>query len=321
MNNDHTKVIDLSAEQQTAVVDTKRAIANSELANNLLGRIEAFEFISKLTTVGSVKLLSELKESKKYIGLTYFDDNGNCRSVGTWDDFCKHKLHSSKSSIDERIINLKHLGEDFLDASQSIGLGVKDLRNLRKLPQEDQTLIIESEAIDAGDKEAVRELIEDLSAKHVKEKEALTVQLSDSKAIANARQNLITKANEQVAETTEELEKLRESQQYQPTDWLKQIQEINFLSTKLAGEAIQAINQLEDLTQRILTEELDPAHSEQALEHLAAVHVYSADQLFVAASRLTMDARNTFEGYVNKARPMYSEKEILLLETQIIARD
>lgn len=284
------------------------------------GEARAFGFVKKLVTVAELLAFKEIKESGEYKGIPYKDENGEQRFTKDIREFCILFIGVSYSTIQENLSNLETFGQDFFETAQAMKLGYRELAKLRQFPKEDQALIIESEAIDTGDKEAVKEYIEDLAAKHAKEKEALTAQLSDSKAIANARQNLITKANEQVATTTEELEKLRDSQQYKPTDWLKQIQEINFLSTKLAGDAIRAINQLEDLTQRILTEELAPEHSEQALEHLAAVHVYSVDQLFVGASRLSMATRGNFEGYVNKARAMYSEKEILALEAQIIAR-
>lgn len=321
MKNDHTKVTAMSEEQQAVIVDTKKVLASKEEVLRELGQIEAFEFINKLATVATLKILSKVKETKSYVGLTFTQENGMLATVANWDEFCSHKLHTPKRTVDNNLLNLKTFGEEFYESSKRVGLGDRELRKLRQLPSEDQTLIIESEAIDAGDKEAVKDLIEDLTAKHAKEKDALTTQLNESKAVANARQNLVTKADQDKQNLAEELEKLRESQQTPaPQDWLKQVQEINFLSTKLAGVAVQAINQLEDLTQRILTEELEPEHSEQALEHLAAVHVHSVDQLFVGASRLSMATRNNFEGYIDKARAMYTEKEIELLETQIIAR-
>lgn len=288
----------ISVEQQTAIIDTKMVIANSELANNLLGRIEAFDFISKLTTVGSVKLLAELKESRKYIGLTYFDNKGNCRSIGTWAEFCKHKLHSSKSSVDERIINFKLLGEEFLETSQSIGLGVKDLRKLRQLPKGKQVLIIESEAIELGDKGAVKELIEDIVAANAKVVAEKDQELQESKTLANARQNLLTKANDDLAKKSEELELLIDGKNHKASDWKDQVFKINLASTSIAAQAIRLADQLDELTDRILTEELDPEHSDNAMKYLALTHVDSIDKLLLMVSELADNAYNSFAGYI-----------------------
>lgn len=320
MKNQHTKVTDLSAEQQIAVVDAKNVLASKQDALMQLGQIQAFNFIGKLVTVTELKLLQNIKETHSYKGLTYKNEKEELVTVTTWEECCQHILKTDRRNIDNRLVNLEHFGNEFFEASQNMGLGYRDLRKLRQLPEADQTLIIESEAIDAGDKEAVKELIEDLSARHAKEKEALTAQLSDSKAIAKARQKLVENANNQVAEKTEELEKLRESNQYSSTDWLKQVQEINLLSTVLAGKAIELVNQLDDLSERIMTEELEPEHSQQALEHLAVVHVHCVDQLFLAVNALSIDTRERFDGYINKARPMYSEEEILAIEQQIVER-
>ena len=241
MNNDNNQDLPTtSAAQEAAVIDVKQTIAEREQVNVLLGRIEAFNFISKLTDVGSVKMLAELKESKQYKGITYFDADNNCRSVGTWDEFCTHKLHSSRSTIDERIINLNMLGESFLEVSQNIGLGVKDLRKLRQLPEETQQLIINNESVDLGDKEAVKELIEDFTFKQVTEKAELQKQLDEANETVEAvRENSAVKQQE--LDKAKELEAKR---RFSQEPWKHQTMELaqGMINAKLQAE--QAVNQM-----------------------------------------------------------------------------
>ncbi len=240
MSNTDTKVTELSTEQQKAIIDTKNTIAEKEQVNVLLGRIEAFNFISELTMVGSVKMLAELKESKQYVGLTYFDNENNCRSVGTWDDFCKHKLNSSKSTVDERILNLQQLGESFYESSQKIGLGVKDLRKLRQLPEPQQLAVINSEEVDLGDKTAVKELIEDLVIQHNNEKTELTKQVKEANHTVKA-------ARELSSEKQQELNAMKEQEsirQFSQEPWHRDTLDSVNAMIEARGAISQGANQL-----------------------------------------------------------------------------
>lgn len=320
MENDHTKVIDLSAEQQKAVVDTKSVLAAKEDVLRELGQIEAFEFINKLATVATLKLLAKTKESKSYVGLTYKDENNELATIATWEQFCSQKLNVSRRTIDDRLVNLSSFGEDFFEASKNLGLGVKDLRKLRQLPEEDQTLIIESEAIDAGDKEAVKDLIDDLTTKHAKEKKILEQRVSESEAVANARQKLVQTANQQVEAKTEEVEKLRQVERHNPNKWLKQVQEINLASTRLMSQAIEAMAQLAELSDAIVTEQLSDEHAEHATELMACVQLHNVNELFMVANNLSYETRDRFGAYLNSARPVHTDEEIIAIEQQMLER-
>ena len=320
MNTDHTKVIALSAQQQTAIVDTKNVLASKQDALMQLGQIQAFNFIGKLVTVTELKLLQNIKETHSYKGLTYKNENDQLVTVTTWEECCLHILKTDRRNIDNRLVNLEHFGNDFFESAQNMGLGYRELRKLRQLPQDAQTLIIESEAIDAGDKEAVRELIEDLSTKHAQEKQQLELKASDSKSLANARQSLIETANKNLAEKTEELEKLRESKQHSPTQWLKQVREITLTSTKLMAAACEAAAQLQELNETILIDIDDAKYSEQAIELMASVQLHNVDELFMTANNLSYETRERFSAYIENARPMHTEQEIIAIEQQLLER-
>ena len=55
-------------------------------AHEAMGMLKAFNFVEKLLTVGSLKILLEIKNSKKYKGLTYIDQDGKVLTVKTWEE-------------------------------------------------------------------------------------------------------------------------------------------------------------------------------------------------------------------------------------------
>ena len=86
----------------------------------------------------------------------------------------------------------------------TMGIGYRDLRQYRKLPEDQKLALIE--VAKAGDKEGFVELAEEIIAKHAKEKEQLTAQVEEAKATLEAkdrvlqtRAELIGKLEEQTA--------------------------------------------------------------------------------------------------------------------------
>ena len=158
--------------------------------------------ISKFTTVVGLMKLKELKERKLYQALSGkkgIDKNGNeIPDVGTWDGFCR-ALHTSANKVDEDLLNLKIFGEDALEQLTSIGAGYRELRQYRKLPEDQKTALIE--VAKAGDKEALVELAEEFIAKNAKEKEQLKKENSNLQADYKA----LSKRNADVAKEKEEL--------------------------------------------------------------------------------------------------------------------
>lgn len=125
-----------------------------------------------MLTVSEIKFLADIKETKQYKGLSVIGENGELLTVSTWADFCSG-LGKSHQHVDEEIRNLGVFGEDFLETSQRMSLGYRDLRKLRKLDDADREVIIEGEAVKAEDRESLIDLIEEMSAKHRKQKDAL----------------------------------------------------------------------------------------------------------------------------------------------------
>lgn len=195
------------SEQQDAVVMAAQAMT-AEMADayEMLGMIKMSDFHRKLTTCQHIKVLAEFKEAKKYKGLEMLDISGNRRQVSTWDDFCS-ALGFSRQKIDEDISNLYKLGEDFLETSQRLGLGYREMRKLRQLPEEARSEIVDADYSDTTDKEELIEKIEDLTAQHAKEKEALQAQLKRKSDDYEAQAKVLATKNERINHLDLELAK------------------------------------------------------------------------------------------------------------------
>ena len=195
------------SEQQDAVVMAAQAMT-AEMADayEMLGMIKMSDFHRKLTTCQHIKVLAEFKEAKKYKGLEMLDISGNRRQVSTWDDFCS-ALGFSRQKIDEDISNLYKLGEDFLETSQRLGLGYREMRKLRQLPEEARAEIVDADYSDTTDKEELIENIEDLTAQHAKEKEALQAQLKRKSDDYEAQAKVLATKNERINHLDLELAK------------------------------------------------------------------------------------------------------------------
>ena len=164
------------------------------------------DFTRKLVTVSHIKVLAEFKESKKYKGLDIQDINGNWLHVTKWEEFC-NALGYSREKIDTDILNLSTFGETFLETSQRLGLGYRDLRKLRKLPEDARAEIVDAEFSESADKEELLEKIEELTAKHVHEKQVLEGQLKQSQANYEAQSKVLKNKNDRINQLDIELEK------------------------------------------------------------------------------------------------------------------
>ncbi|WDE07265.1 hypothetical protein SG34_010445 [Thalassomonas viridans] len=305
---------ELSAEQQKAVVEAKEVLASKQDVLMAIGHVQAFSNIRKYVTVTEILTYKRVKESKQYKGLVYTDKDGNSVTVTDLKDVCTHFFDRSYEAMQRDLSNLEAFGNEFFESAQKMELGYRELRKLRQLPDDQQALVIEGEAVELGDKDAVKELIEDLTTKHNQETTKLKKQVTEQTQLANARTKLLQAAQAVANEKTEEVEVLKEASKHKNIPWKKQVQEINLACSKVATKAMEDLNHLFDLSDTILTAEIDQEHSEYALEMMANVHLHVVDQIFILANTLSMETRERFAKYVDTARPIYSEEEILALE-------
>ena len=191
--NPKTPSVELTELPEQEIIDTQNVIATvtseygeeRDLVNQLLGQAQMAGAISKFTSTVEVSKILYVKENKLYQSLAGMKDLDGRGLTGTWEEFCK-LLGTSVAKANEDINNLQSFGEKALESMSRMGIGYRELRQYRKLPEDQKTALIE--VAKAGDKEALVELAEEFISKHSKEKEELTKQLSDSKADYSALQ-------------------------------------------------------------------------------------------------------------------------------------
>ena len=177
-------------------------------AYELAGMIKAFDFTQKLVTVTTLKIINEVKKTKSYKGLEIMNPSGELVTVTTFKDFCAC-LGLSVETVDRNLLNLNVLGEEFLETSQRLGLGYREMRKLRKLPDDARAEIIEADYSETADKEELLEKIEDLTAKHAKEKAELESKLKRKTDDYDAQSRVLDNKNKRIDQLDAELEKKR----------------------------------------------------------------------------------------------------------------
>lgn len=179
-----------------------------DIVNQMLGQIQMSRAISKFTDVVSLQKLKHIKETKMYralAGQKGFDRDGNeIADVGTFDGFCR-ALGTSASKVDEDLKNLSVFGEEALQQLTQIGAGYRELRQYRRLPEDDKSALIE--AAKSGDSAAFVDLAEELISKHVKEKDELQKRLDESQRDLDALSQVEADTNRKLRDAKLELER------------------------------------------------------------------------------------------------------------------
>jgi len=218
-----------------------------DLVNQLLGQAQMAESFAKFSLTVSTSKLAYVKETKLYRGLSGKRSADGQQFTGTWDEFCS-LLGRSRQQVDEDIANLRTLGEEALDSMSRMGIGYRELRQYRRLPEDQKTALIE--VAKSGDKEAFVDLAEEIIAKHAKEKEELTQRLDETNADYEAQSEVMAKKTKELDGAKQELEKNRKRiQTATPDDVLKELRAevvgIQFeVEAKILGELRSGFSQM-----------------------------------------------------------------------------
>lgn len=177
-----------------------------DLVNQLLGQAQmagAFEQFSR--TVRSSKL-AYVKENKLYKALAGKKNPNGSEFSGTWEEFCQ-LLGMSADKADMDIANLRAFGEEALESMSRMGIGYRELRQWRRLPDDSRSALIE--AAKQENKEAVIYLAEELIATHAKEKEILGAAVDEARANYDAQGEVLAKKGKELEEARLELAKAK----------------------------------------------------------------------------------------------------------------
>lgn len=187
----------ITADQATADVVAGIEAGYTEerdLVNQLLGQAQMADAFAQFSRTVRTSKLAFVRENKLYRALKGKKTANGSLFSGTWDEFCE-LLGTSRDKVELDIANLRAFGEEALDSMSKMGIGYRELRQYRRLPEDQKTALIE--VARAGDKEAFVELAEEIITRHAKEKEALTQQLQDKDGVLSSKQKLVDyQANE-----------------------------------------------------------------------------------------------------------------------------
>lgn len=212
---DATPAIELPAlngETLTANQNLMAAMIDShsderDLVNQLLGQTQMADAFSKFSATVATSKLAFVKENKLYRALKGKKSGNGCEFLnGTWDEFCE-LIGTSVRKADTDIQNLHAFGEEALDSMSRMGIGYREMRQYRRLPEDHQAALIE--VAKTGDKDAFIDLAEEIIAKHAKEKEALTQRLDEVNADYDAQGEVMAKKAGELDQAKMELEKAR----------------------------------------------------------------------------------------------------------------
>lgn len=183
-----------------------------DLLNQLLGQAQMADAFAKFSVTVTTSKLAYVKENKLYRALKGQKSRNGYDFSGTWDEFCG-ALGMSVEKADLDIANLNAFGEEALESMSRMGIGYRELRQYRKLPEDQKLALIE--VAKAGDKEGFVELAEEIIAKHAKEKEALDAKVEESKANLAAKDKVLADNAAKINEQAQALE-LARSEKFTP---------------------------------------------------------------------------------------------------------
>lgn len=205
------------AEQQKQLAKMEGAFVDEErnatlMIGKRLGRKEMIQSLTKLLTVSDLLDLNNIKESKAFKGYRHIDEGGKLLIISTWDDYCRIVEGRSRQVIDNDLLSLNILGSELFDSLRSIGIGSGIMRDIRALPADDQVIIAEVAKTD--DKNALMDIVHEMSLKHERDKKKLQQdkadlekRLADAKADAEALNKVNADTATQCAELKKELHK------------------------------------------------------------------------------------------------------------------
>lgn len=185
---------ELITSQNLMAVVSSHMTDERDLLNQLLGQAQMAEAFGKFSqTVWSSKL-AFVKENKLYQSLKGKKGPNGLELQGTWVEFCS-LLGVSDEKANQDIANLTAFGEEALESMSRMGIGYRELRQFRRLPEDQKSALIE--VAKEGDKTALLELAEEMIGKHAREKEELKTDLEISRQmLAEKKEELGTMRNE-----------------------------------------------------------------------------------------------------------------------------
>lgn len=176
---------------------TAEQVAFSQRVGERIGRRRAADALSKLLTVTDLLELQRLKESRSYRGMQVSNADGKLVTVSGWEDFCDSVVGRSRAQVDADLLNLKTFGAEFMESVQCLGVGYREMREMRSIPADQRTELLE--AAKNGDRTTLIDVAEGLIERHAKEKAAVDAKVIDVEQQLVAKDKIIAKRDAKIA--------------------------------------------------------------------------------------------------------------------------
>lgn len=175
-----------------------------DLLNQLLGQAQMASAFSDFSALVRTSKLAYVKENKLYQRLKGMPSPDGTEFSGTWAEFCK-LLGRSVDMVDNDISNMRAFGEEALESMSRMGIGYRELRQYRKLPEDQKLALIE--VAKTGDKSEFLDLAEEIIARHAKEKEALQAQVEEAQDTLEAKDRVLADKSAHIEKLVEQASK------------------------------------------------------------------------------------------------------------------
>lgn len=223
-----------------------------DLVNQLLGQAQMADAFGKFSQTVWASKLAFVKENKLYRAIQGKQGPNGLAFSGTWEEFCG-LLGVSDEKANQDIANLRTFGEEALESMSRMGIGYREMRQYRRLPEDQQAALIE--VAKTGDKDAFIDLAEEIITKHAAEKAELSKKLEDSQADYDALSKMEADTSKKLRDAKLDLER----NQLRTLPWDERIAPLKEEITQrqcLIDEALARHLQATDALDAWLTKEL-----------------------------------------------------------------
>lgn len=179
-----------------------------------LGRIQSSQFHATVAEKMIVETAINVRDGKKYKGLPYKKESGEFATVATFEEFCEVFLGKSYRRVMELIKNYNMLGSELYEQAERLGFRQRDYNALKALPADDRKLI--AQAIEEENLDKALEIMQEMAAKHAREKETLARQSDELAHSLEAKDKVIQDKTEELNRKAEQLAMLETKKRNEP---------------------------------------------------------------------------------------------------------
>ena len=173
-------------DQALSTTETEELLA----LGKTVGQLEMATFFGNISDAAVLAAYENIKKSKAWSILRGADG----KPFPSLDAFCQAKLGYTERRMRQVIGNRTVIGQEAFEQAERIGLRQVDYNAIKALPAPDQELVRRA-VEESKSRDEVLDLLQELAARHGQEKQALTKQVDELKAEADATSQLLADKN------------------------------------------------------------------------------------------------------------------------------